>query len=295
MDAHDAPVLPRLADAFHELAQQGWSDAQRRQIAMVRGQMERAVASGLLPAAAQIDLGALLGGQGRRVFLELAEEGVFRRPDRSFRRPSTVHTANILVLWTERLAAVAGVETEPVAYRFAQREPVGVQHLRLFSSFLAGRVDAPEASVYEVRFTAMALVVLETALGVGALGDLELSDVSEDRRRLLVSREEPVEWAELSAVTATALRRWQGVREPLVARLQGGQVRALWVSLRTSHGRPPGMPLHAHDGIIETWAAGVSQVNEVMGGFPGWPGPMSVHMESLRRGVVAHRLGSSES
>lgn len=286
MDAHHAPVLTRLAEAFHDLEQQGWSEAQRRQIAMVRGQLERAVMSGLLPEGAQRDLGVLLGGEGRQVFLELAETGVFRRPDRAFRGPSTVHTANILVLWTERLAAVAGVEVEPVGYRFAAREPVGEQHLRLFSSFLAGRVDAPGASVYEVRFTAMALVVLEAALGVGALGALELADLSEDRRRVRTVRQESEEWRELSGVAATALRRWEGVRGALVARLEGGAVRALWVTLRWSHGRPPGLPLHAHDGMIETWAAGVSQVNAVMQGFPGWPGPMPVHMESLRRGVV---------
>jgi integrase len=297
MDVESTGALAELQGAYTRLERGPWSAAQRKQLVMTRGQLERALESGLLPAQARVSMAGLMSAPGLGAFLELAETGAFRRPGRVYRGESTPYTANALAVWSRRLGEAAGVEVASVDYRYAAREPVGEVHLRLLWSYLAERERLQGLDAFEVRFTAMALMALEAAPRAGELSGMRMADLTKSRRAVWVGvnpqrapgEEMERRRVELSAPVARALRRWEVVREAAMWRVQGGRT-ALWVSLR-QNGRdvPVGMPLE-QKGVIRTWAKGMARVNLAMAGEPGWPGPVSVHIEALRRGVEASAL-----
>lgn len=124
-----------------------------------------------------------------------------------------------------------------------------------------------------------------------------LHQVSEaTRQRILAAVEElgpapEEEWYLLRPGTRLALARWLEVREDLVAGLDGGK-QALWVTLVASLSGPPGVSITGK-GLREAYARGMTALNWVMAGQPGWE-PMPVRLEQLRRSVAPVRLGGDE-
>ncbi|MEU5219874.1 hypothetical protein AB0G79_27310 [Streptomyces sp. NPDC020807] len=95
------------------------------------------------------------------------------------------------------------------------------------------------------------------------------------------------EWYALRPGTQVALRRWLEVRERLVEPLQGGRS-ALWVTLVPTKAGPPGITLRPQ-GLTQAFARGMTALNWVMAGRPGWE-PMPIHMEQLRRTLTPEPL-----
>lgn len=87
--------------------------------------------------------------------------------------------------------------------------------------------------------------------------------------------------------TGVALKRWLTVRDELVAPLEGGKS-GLWVTVFPSKAGPPGVRIRAQ-GLGQSYARGVTALNFVMAGQPGWE-PLPVRMEQLRRAVWAEPL-----
>jgi integrase len=87
--------------------------------------------------------------------------------------------------------------------------------------------------------------------------------------------------------TRVALRRWLAVREDLVAEVEGGRS-GLWVTVFPSKAGPPGVRIRAQ-GLGQSYARGVTAINFVMAGQPGWE-PLPVRMEQLRRSVDVEPL-----
>ncbi|PWK63593.1 hypothetical protein BCL76_11918 [Streptomyces sp. CG 926] len=112
------------------------------------------------------------------------------------------------------------------------------------------------------------------------------------RRRVEAARDqlEPLpdtEWYALRPGTQVALRRWFEVRERLVEPLQGGR-NALWVTLVPTKAGPPGITLRPQ-GLTQAFARGMTALNWVMAGRPGWE-PMPIRMEQLRRALTPEPL-----
>ncbi|MDV5143144.1 hypothetical protein R1T08_03190 [Streptomyces sp. SBC-4] len=96
-----------------------------------------------------------------------------------------------------------------------------------------------------------------------------------------------IEWYALRPGTRIALRRWLEVRERLVEPLQGGRS-ALWVTLVPTKAGPPGITLRPQ-GLTQAFARGMTALNWVMAGRPGWE-PMPTRMEQLRRAITPEPL-----
>lgn len=93
-----------------------------------------------------------------------------------------------------------------------------------------------------------------------------------------------IEWYPLRPGSQVAVRRWLKVRDELMESvpLTGGRS-GLWVTLVPTKAGPPGITLRPQ-GLTQAFARGMTALNWIMAGQPGWE-PMPVRMEQLRRAV----------
>jgi integrase len=128
------------------------------------------------------------------------------------------------------------------------------------------------------------------------LGRLE--QVSEaTRQRVLAAADElgplpEVEWYPLRPGSRVAVRRWLEVRQRVVDALPltGGRS-ALWVTLNQSKAGPAGITVRA-ESLRKSYTKGVTALNLVMAGSPGWS-PLPTTMEQLRRAVEVEPLAEA--
>ncbi|MFJ2833595.1 hypothetical protein ACIPC1_39660 [Streptomyces sp. NPDC087263] len=275
----------------------GAGAARRRQLDMVRGELERALDRGALPVGARRSLRRLLEEEALDPYVRLAESGVLRRRriDGEF-PPTSVPTNEIRRKCIDLL-----------------REALGMSSLRLGGGEIALQ-PAPEAATLaaltrqldrylgeamspaQTRLTAVLAVELDTAARSGELVELRTTGLGEDNAAMYVERRPQGggaiegEWVATSALTRAALERWLDVRKGLLQRAHGTS--KLWVSLWMNHDgvlddqgntviRPPGMPLE-ENGLITSYRVGRLR-------YEGLRQLLPLKMEQLRRAVDAER------
>lgn len=103
-----------------------------------------------------------------------------------------------------------------------------------------------------------------------------------------------IEWYPLGRGTQVAVRRWLEVREALLESvpLTGGRS-GLWVTLVPTKAGPPGITLRPQ-GLTQAFARGMTALNWIMAGQPGWE-PMPVRMEQLRRALEVDPIDPPET
>lgn len=295
------------------------SPARCRQLRMTLAQLERCLAADVLPEEAREDVRELLSPEGIDAFLDTAAAGRWRAPRKGQRRRrlswSSLATLRDclkilgeeaglppLVLprvWRERqhLKPVVKPAQQEVLYRqladLAARKPAGLADVSL-RELVQARM--------RVRLLAMVGVVLDTGARSVELRRMRVDDLGDGLETLRVFRApqnashlpDVMEVYRLREATRAALRWWLGVREELVAPLEGAKT-ALWVAVWPGAGDPvPGLPLR-HDGVEQAYSNGVAALNVEMAGgwdvaeFGPWV-PLPRRMEQLRRGVVAEPL-----
>ncbi|QHT55711.1 hypothetical protein GXP71_06190 [Cellulomonas sp. H30R-01] len=128
----------------------------------------------------------------------------------------------------------------------------------------------PRPTATRARLLAMLAVMAADPVGPTALAAMDVRDLAVDTRTLRAPSDgRPLT---LSPAAAAALGTWLGVRDELVASLEGGAVRAMWVSahgLRDADGtaRPPGLPLRTR-GIERAYARGVRALRRHLAAHP---------------------------
>lgn len=287
-------ALDELIDALQAGA------ARRRQLDMVRGELERALDRDALPVAARRSLQRLLEDASLGPYLRLAESGALRARRVGGGYPPTSEPTNEI---RRKCLDVL-------------REAVGLDGLQLDGGALALR-PAPDAaklsalyrqldqyvsgpmSPAQTRLTAMLGLVLDTAARSGELVALRIKDLADDGTAVHIERRPqhglasgPAggEWIDTSPVTRTALARWLPVRADLVQRAHG--TTRLWVSLWMNHDgalddqgravlRPAGMPLE-ENGLITSYRVGRLR-------YPGLRNLLPVKLEQLRRAASERR------
>ncbi|MFE9334895.1 hypothetical protein [Streptomyces sp. NPDC006925] len=254
-----------------------------RQLAMVRGEMQRALVRGALPVAARHSLRRLLEKEALTPYLRLAESGALRaRTVDGGRPPTSAATNTVRRQCLELLRDALGLPRLRLA-----GEDVLLQPTPDFSTLatLRRQLDRDLGGWMppgQVRLTAVLTLVLDAALSSGQLSGLRLSDLAPGRRA--VSDGAGCEVA-LSPLGQAALGRWLPLRADLVRRTRGTS--RLWVSLWHNHDghparegatlhRPPGVPLESN-GLVSSYRRGRRQY--------GLERLLPPKMEALRRAV----------
>ncbi|MFI1952285.1 hypothetical protein ACH437_10595 [Streptomyces xinghaiensis] len=269
------PPYPSLAALDALLgAMSGTGEARRRQLSMVRRELESALRQDALPAPARGSLRHLLGEQALAPYLRRAESGALRHRLVAGRRPPTSeHTNQTRLVCLDLLREAAGLPSLRLAATGAPALRPVPEHAQL--SALRRQLDqdlAGPLSPGRTRLTAVLALVLDTAARSGELTGLRTTHLTGDRGSVYVERRPqhgttaPVtgEWLPLSPLARAALGRWLAVRGELVAFAHGTS--RLWVSLRPNHaglpdengntaGRPAGMPLE-ENGLITSYRRG---------------------------------------
>ena len=290
------------------LAGLGVGEARQRQLGMVRGELDRALALDDFGQARR-SLAALLDDAVLRRYFVVSESGELRERLVRGGKPPTSEATNqarrdcvdLLLLAAERprLQATARPwgrepDTRPAVVLRSTPEAGELAALRRrLSDALATPLDPGRA-----RYTAMVGMVLDTAARAGELVGQQLGDLQEDLVDVDVRRwpqhgtsataDADPEVLPLSPLTTAALGQWLPARERLTAHLQGAAT-ALWVSLRANHVgllddhgratmRPPGLPLEER-GFARAYAAGRRRY--------GLADLLPPKMEQLRRAVAA--------
>ncbi|WP_330346695.1 hypothetical protein OG858_47155 (plasmid) [Streptomyces europaeiscabiei] len=281
----------------------GAGAARRRQLDMVRGELERALERGALPVGARRSLRRLLEEEALAPFVRLAESGALRHRRVEGGFPPTSEATNAI-----RRTCVDLL-----------REALGMSALRLGGGEILLQ-PAPEAATLsalarqldqylggamspaQTRLTAVLALELDTAARSGELADLRTTDLGEDNAAVYVERRPQGggivegEWVETSALSRAALERWLDVREGLVQRAHGTS--RLWVSLWMNHDgvlddegrttiRPPGMPLE-ENGLVTSYRVGRLR-------YDGLRQLLPLKLEALRRAVDAERQRTAPS
>ena len=275
----------------------GAGAARRRQLDMVRGELERALDRGALPVGARRSLRRLLEEEALRPYVRLAESGTLRhrRVDGGF-PPTSEATNEIRRKCIDLLREALGMP----ALRLGGGEiPLQPAPEAATLSALARQLDlylGGAMSPAQTRLTAVLAVELDTAARSGELAAQRTTHLGEDLAAVYVERRPQGggavegEWVETSALTRAALRRWLPLREDLVQRAHGTS--RLWVSLWMNHDgvlddqgntviRPPGMPLE-ENGLITSYRVGRLR-------YEGLRQLLPLKLEQLRRAVDAER------
>ncbi|MET7545786.1 MULTISPECIES: hypothetical protein [unclassified Streptomyces] len=275
----------------------GAGTARRRQLDMVRGELERALARGALPVGARRSLQRLLEEEALRPYVRLAESGALRHRRVAGAFPPTSEATNEIrlkcidllreALGCPRCAWAAG-RSRCSPHR---RQPPSSPWPASSNQYLGGAM-----SPAQTRLTAVLALELDTAARSGELAELRTTHLGEDNAAVYVERHPQGggaiegEWVETSALTRAALERWLDVREDLVQRAHGTS--RLWVSLWMNHDgvlddqgntviRPPGMPLE-ENGLVTSYRVGRLR-------YDGLRQLLPIKMEQLRRAVDAER------
>ncbi|MEV5605560.1 hypothetical protein AB0L33_29390 [Streptomyces sp. NPDC052299] len=275
----------------------GAGAARRRQLDMMRGELQRALERGALPVPARRSLRRLLEEESLRPYVRIAESGALRHRLVGGGFPPTSEATNEI-----RRKCIDLL-----------REALGMPPLRLGGGEIPLQ-PAPEAATLsalarqldrylggamspgQTRLTALLAVELDTAARSGELVELRTTDLGEDNGAVYVERRpqgggvSEGEWVETSALTRAALERWLGVRKDLMQRAHGTS--KLWVSLWMNHDgvlddqgntviRPPGMPLE-ENGLITSYRVGRLR-------YDGLRQLLPLKLERLRRAAEAER------
>lgn len=275
----------------------GAGAARRRQLDMVRGELERALARGALPVGARRSLRRLLEEEALGPYVRLAESGVLRhrRVDGAF-PPTSEATNEIRRKCIDLLREALGM----TALRLGGGEiPLQPAPEAATLSALTRQLDQylhGAMSPAQTRLTAVLAIELDTAARSGELVELRTTDLAKDNAAVYVERNPQGggaiegEWVETSALTRAALERWLPVRKGLMQRAHGTS--KLWVSLWMNHDgvlddqgntviRPPGMPLE-ENGLITSYRVGRLR-------YDGLRQLLPLKLEQLRRAVDAER------
>lgn len=275
----------------------GAGAARRRQLDMVRGELERALNRGALPVGARRSLQRLLEEEALRPYVRLAESGALRHRRVAGAFPPTSKATNeIRRKCIDLLREALGVPALRLGGGEIPLQPAPEAATlsaltRQLDQYLAGAM-----SPAQTRLTAVLALELDTAARSGELADLRTTHLGQDNTAVYVERRPQGggaiegEWVETSALARAALERWLDVREDLVQRAHGTS--RLWVSLWMNHDgvlddqgytviRPPGMPLE-ENGLVTSYRVGRLS-------YDGLRQLLPLKMEQLRRAVEAER------
>ncbi|WP_274036722.1 hypothetical protein [Streptomyces sp. MMBL 11-1] len=275
----------------------GAGAARRRQLHMVRGELDRALERGALPIGARRSLQRLLEEEALGPYVRLGESGALRHRRVEGKFPPTSEATN-----KARRECINLL-----------REALGMSALRLGGGEIPLQ-PAPEAATLsalarqldqyltgpmspaQTRLTAVLALELDTAARSGELVELRTTDLGENNAAVYVERRPQGggtvegEWVETSALTRAALDRWLDVRKDFLQRAHGTS--KLWVSLWMNHDgvldddghttiRPPGMPLE-ENGLVTSYRVGRLR-------YDGLRQLLPLKLEALRRAVDAER------
>ncbi|WP_189219910.1 MULTISPECIES: hypothetical protein [Streptomyces] len=267
----------------------------RRQLAMVRGEMERALARGGLPVGARRSLRRLLEKEALGTYLRLAESGALRARQLAGGYPPTSPATNEARLQCLQLVRKA-YGMPPLRLGNGGRTPLRPTPDYGTLAALRRELDQNLATAMSpglTRLTALLALVLDAAPRAGELTALRLHHLAPGGQAVYVERrpqrgavETDSAWYPLSPVGRAALERWLAVRARLVERAHGTS--RLWVSLFVNHAglpdadgnavlRPPGMPLE-EKGLISSYRTGRARY--------GLTSLLPPKMEQLRRAVL---------
>ncbi|MFH8805627.1 hypothetical protein ACH4F6_39890 [Streptomyces sp. NPDC017936] len=270
-------------------------EARRRQLAMVRGELERALARGGLPVGARRSLRRLLEGEALTPYLRLAESGALRSRQVAGGCPPTSQATNeARSQCLDLLRKAYGLP--PLRRGAGGRVPLRPTPDHGTLRALRRRLDEHLGTAMSpglTRLTAVLALVLDAAPRAGELTSLRLSHLADGNRAVYVERRPQrgaagtdSAWFPLSPVGRAALERWLAVRRHLVERAHGTS--RLWVSLSVNHAgtppedgppvlRPPGMPLE-EKGLLLSYRAGRARYDLVA--------LLPPKLEQLRRAVL---------
>uniref|UniRef100_UPI002F909202 hypothetical protein n=1 Tax=Streptomyces sp. NBC_01175 TaxID=2903759 RepID=UPI002F909202 len=274
----------------------GVGAARRRQLDVVRRELDRALERGALPVSARRNLRRLLEEEALGPYIPLAESGALRhrRVEGGF-PPTSEATNEIRRKCVDLLREALGLP----ALHLGGAIPLQPAPEAATLSALARQLDqylAGPMSPAQTRLTAGLALELDTAARSGELIELRIADLGEDNTAVYIERRPQGggaiegEWVETSALTRAALERWLDVRKDLVQRAHGTS--RLWVSLWMNHDgvldddghttiRPPGMPLEEH-GLVTSYRVGRLR-------YDGLRQLLPLKLEALRRAVDAER------
>ncbi|WP_424918288.1 hypothetical protein, partial [Streptomyces sp. wa1064] len=275
----------------------GAGAARRRQLDMMRGELQRALERGALPVPARRSLRRLLEEEALRPYVRIAESGALRirRVGGGF-PPTSEATNEIRRKCIDLLREALGM---PPLRLGGGEIPLQPAPEAATLSALARQLDrylGGAMSPAQTRLTALLAVELDTAARSGELVELRTTDLGEDNGAVYVERRPQGggagegEWVETSALTRAALERWMDVRKDLVQGAHGTS--KLWVSLWMNHDgvlddqgntviRPPGMPLE-ENGLITSYRVGRLR-------YDGLRQLLPLKLEQLRRAAEAER------
>ncbi|MFI5987119.1 hypothetical protein ACIBEA_40420 [Streptomyces sp. NPDC051555] len=292
------PPFPSLTALDGLLDDLGVGEARRRQLSMVRGELQRALARDALPVGARRSLQRLLEETSLAPYVRLAESGVLRHRRLGGGFPPTSEPTNAirrtcLDLLREALGLPAlHLGGGEVALQPAPEAATLAALYRQLDQYLGGSM-----SPAQTRLTAVLAVELDTGARSGELVAQRITHLEEGNTAVYVERRPqggPVEgegeWLETSPLTRAALERWLPIRADLVQRAHGTS--RLWVSLWMNHDgildadgntviRPAGMPLE-ENGLITSYRVGRLR-------YEGLRPLLPLKLEQLRRAVDAER------
>lgn len=306
------PASVRQLDALVDRLAPAMPSQQRvQQLRMVSGMWSRAVGREEMPFRAGRSLGQLFTTPALRAFWDLAEQGELRHYEKDVGKPLPLATLRIVRDCLKILAEAAVPDREvwlPTLPSASLKPTVSPQEQLLLYRKLADMAergplerDGTALSADDrARLLAMVGVVLDSGARSRELEQMRLDDLVDGGGAVRVVRRPqnathlPVRvgvWP-LREGTQVAVRRWLGVRERLVADVEGAKT-ALWVSLRARGMRrggverswPAGVPLRTN-GIQSAYARGITALNWVMAGEYGWS-PLPGRLEQLGRAVRA--------
>ncbi|KIZ15635.1 hypothetical protein [Streptomyces natalensis] len=272
-------------------------EARRRQLAMVRGELQRALDRGALPFQARRSLRRLLEEDALGPYVRLAESGTLRTRLVKGERPRTsVSTNEIRRQCLDVLRDALGLSVLQLGGGALPLQPTPqfgdlATLRRELDQNLAGSMTPGR-----IRLVAVLALVLDAAPRAGELVAQRLDDLAPGNTAVYVERRPQRgggdqagegDWFELSPLSRAALDRWLPVRAELVQRAHGTS--RLWVSLWHNHdghpgeegstlNRPPGMPLE-ENGLITSYRRGRARY--------GFAGVLPPKLEQLRRAVLA--------
>ncbi|MEU1908470.1 hypothetical protein [Streptomyces hygroscopicus] len=305
------PPAIRQLDALVDRLVPGVSAQRARQLRMVAGMFGRAVDREGMPPWAGPELARLFTQPVLQRFWKLAVAGELRHRAEDAGKPLPLATQRVvrdcLVILAEAtvpgrevwLPTLGGVEPKPVV---SPREQL-LLYRKLADMAERGPWERDGTALSaddRARLLAMVGVVLDSGARSRELEQMRLDDLVDGGSAIRVVRRPqnathlPLRvgvWA-LREGTQVAVRRWLGVRERLVADVEGAKT-ALWVSLRARGMRrggverswPAGVPLGTY-GIQSAYARGITALNWVMAGEFGWS-PLPGRLEQLGRAVRA--------
>lgn len=290
-------VFPSVRALDQLLDGLGVGAARRRQLDMVRGELERALDRGALPVGARRSLQRLLEEETLAPYVRLAESGTLRHRQVAGGFPPTSEATNeIRRTCLDLLRKASGL----LALHLGGGEiPLQPAPEAATLSALARQLDrylAGTMSPAQTRLTALLALELDTAARSGELVGLRTTHLGKDNAAVYIERRPQGggaierEWVETSALSRAALARWMDVRKGFVQRAHGTS--KLWVSLWMNHDgvfdsqgnttiRPPGIPLQ-ENGLITSYRVGRLR-------YDGLRQLLPLKLEALRRAVDAER------